>query len=87
MAPASYVVSAPAMAQHAHHSTSKDVRLIRRRTLRHDLKHIVEEGSLKLQSFLSLCVEPDVVNGGLKVDHGAVQNWASGGRVAPWQVR
>jgi hypothetical protein len=29
----------------------------------------------------------DTVNGGSKVDHGAAQNWASGGRFAPWRAR
>jgi hypothetical protein len=27
------------------------------------------------------------VNGGSKVGHGAAQNWASGGRFAPWRAR
>jgi hypothetical protein len=27
------------------------------------------------------------VNGGTKVGHGAAQNWASGGRFAPWRAR
>jgi class 3 adenylate cyclase len=28
-----------------------------------------------------------IVNGGSKVGHGAAQNWASGGRFAPWRAR
>jgi adenylate cyclase len=32
-------------------------------------------------------LESLAVNGGSKVGHGAAQNWASGGRFAPWRAR